>query len=76
MMNDFQQDRYLQLPNMFSASQMKELIHLTENILAAKRQLEFNKLMLAFYTDNNPQPMTDFMLSCLSSELINIMTEF
>lgn len=43
--------------------------------LPAKRQLEFNKLMLNFYTSNNIQPMTDFMLTCLSPELIAIMAE-
>ena len=43
--------------------------------LPAKRQLEFNKLMLAFYQTNHTEPMTEFMLSCLSPELIEIMTE-
>jgi Fic family protein len=43
--------------------------------LPAKRQLEFNKLMLDFYTSDNIQPMTQFMLSCLSPELIAIMAE-
>jgi hypothetical protein len=43
--------------------------------LPAKRQLEFNQLMLAFYTDDNMEPMTEFMLSCLSPELIKIMAE-
>lgn len=43
--------------------------------LPAKRQLEFNQLMLDFYTSDNTQPMTNFMLSCLSPELIAMMTE-
>ncbi len=43
--------------------------------LPAKRQLEFNTLMLAFYSDGDTQPMTEFMLTCLSAELIKIMSE-
>lgn len=33
--------------------------------LPAKRQTQFNELMLDFYQSENKQPMTDFMLSCL-----------
>jgi Fic family protein len=43
--------------------------------ITAKRQLEFNQLMLAFYTSNNPAPMTEFVKSCLSQAIIDIMSE-
>ena len=43
--------------------------------LPAKRQLEFNELMLDFYSTNNMKPMTTFMIGCLSSELIKAMSE-
>ncbi len=43
--------------------------------LPAKRQLEFNQLMLDFYISNNEKPMQDFMLSCLDEKIITIMTE-
>jgi Fic family protein len=43
--------------------------------LPAKRQLEFNELMLDFYSTNDMKPMTIFMISCLSSELIKAMSE-
>ena len=43
--------------------------------LPAKRQQEFNELMLAFYADGDVTDMTTFMLSCLSSQLIAIMSE-
>ena len=38
-------------------------------------ELEFNKLMLEFYTSNDVGPMTNFMLSCLESKIIDIMSE-
>jgi Fic family protein len=43
--------------------------------LPAKRQLDFNRLMLTFYDNGDMQNMTEFMLSCLSSELLQIMLE-
>jgi len=43
--------------------------------LPAKRQAEFNELMLAFYDSNNVKPMTTFMKSCLDERLIQIMSE-
>jgi Fic family protein len=43
--------------------------------LPAKRQLEFNQLMLDFYTSNNKKPMVDFMVSCLNQKHIEIMGE-
>lgn len=43
--------------------------------LPAKRQLEFNQLMLEFYNSNNMEPMTHFMLSCLEDKIIAIMSE-
>ena len=41
----------------------------------AKRQLEFNQLMLAFYTSGDVLPMTDFVKSCLSPVTIDLMCE-
>ena len=41
--------------------------------LPAKRQLEFNELMLDFYISNNEDKMQRFMLSCLSEKIVNIM---
>ena len=43
--------------------------------LPAKRQLEFNQLMLAFYETADPKPMNSFMRSCLDERIINIMKE-
>jgi Fic family protein len=43
--------------------------------LPAKRQLEFNQLMLAFYTSGEVAPMTRFMKSCFNSVTIDIMSE-
>lgn len=41
----------------------------------AKRQLEFNEKMLAFYDTNNPAPMQAFLISCLDERVIKIMQE-
>lgn len=43
--------------------------------LPAKRQLEFNELMLEFYNGGGTKPMNEFMRSCLSSKSIQIMGE-
>ena len=43
--------------------------------LPAKRQLEFNTLMLDFYETGNQQPMNTFMRSCLDTRVISIMLE-
>lgn len=43
--------------------------------LPAKRQLEFNQLMLAFYDSNDAGPMTAFMKSCLDEQSLQIMNE-
>lgn len=43
--------------------------------LPAKRQAEFNALMLDFYHSNNKDAMTSFMLDCLDPRLIDIMAE-
>lgn len=43
--------------------------------LPAKKQNEFNRLMLEFYTSNDKALMTQFMLSCLDSRLVEIMSE-
>lgn len=43
--------------------------------LPAKRQLEFNQLMITFYDSNNMQPMIDFLLSCLPLNVVEIMSE-
>lgn len=43
--------------------------------LPAKRQLEFNELMLDFYDNGNADAMNRFMRSCLSSKSIQIMQE-
>ena len=43
--------------------------------LPAKRQLEFNQLMLSFYQSGNQQPMNQFMRSCLDERIIKIMQE-
>lgn len=41
----------------------------------AKRQLEFNRLMLDFYGTNDQKPMNAFMRSCLDDRVIKIMKE-
>ncbi len=38
--------------------------------LPAKMQLEFNELMLTFYSSNDMTAMIDFMLSCLDEKTI------
>ena len=43
--------------------------------LPAKRQLEFNQLMLDFYISGNVEPMTTFMKSCFDQRIIQIMSE-
>lgn len=43
--------------------------------LPAKRQLEFNELMLPFYENGNPSPMNRFLRSCLDDRIIRIMME-
>lgn len=43
--------------------------------LPAKRQLEFNQLMLEFYINNDMRKMLEFMFSCLSTIQIKIMNE-
>jgi Fic family protein len=41
--------------------------------LPAKRQLEFNQLMLAFYGSDDQKPMNTFLRSCLDERIIKIM---
>ena len=43
--------------------------------LPAKRQLEFNQLMLAFYTSGDESAMNHFLRSCLDERIIQIMSE-
>ena len=43
--------------------------------LPAKKQTEFNRLMLDFYPSGNVNPMTEFMKTCLDPKVINIMNE-
>nr|CAA6829466.1 MAG: Fic/DOC family protein [uncultured Thiotrichaceae bacterium] len=43
--------------------------------LPAKRQLEFNQLMLDFYISGDQAAMNSFMRSCLDERIINIMKE-
>lgn len=43
--------------------------------LPAKRQQEFNRLMLEFYVNNNAESMTAFMISCILPIHIEIMNE-
>ncbi|MDZ7760169.1 MAG: Fic family protein [Desulfovermiculus sp.] len=43
--------------------------------LPAKRQLEFNKLMLGFYQTGQQKPMNHFLRSCLDERTIKIMKE-
>ncbi|MFA6010144.1 MAG: Fic family protein [Desulfobacteraceae bacterium] len=43
--------------------------------LPAKRQLEFNQLMLAFYESGDQKPMNVFLRSCLDERIVKIMKE-
>ncbi len=43
--------------------------------LPAKRQLEFNQLMLEFYATGEQKPMNSFLRSCLDERIIKIMKE-
>ncbi|MDU9048552.1 MAG: Fic family protein [Candidatus Electrothrix sp. Rat3] len=43
--------------------------------LPAKRQLEFNRLMLDLYTTGKQDAMNNFLRSCLDEKIINIMKE-
>lgn len=43
--------------------------------LPAKRQLEFNNLMLEFYQTDQRKPMNSFLRSCLDERIIKIMKE-
>jgi len=43
--------------------------------LPARRQLEFNRLMLDFYVSGDHAPMNAFMRSCLEEKIIRIMRE-
>ncbi len=43
--------------------------------LPAKRQLEFNQLMLHFYDTGDQKPMNVFLRSCLDEKIIRIMKE-
>jgi Fic family protein len=43
--------------------------------LPARRQLEFNQLMLAFYASGDQKPMNGFMRSCLDDRVVRIMKE-
>ena len=43
--------------------------------LTAKRQLEFNQLMLVFYETGIQKPMNTFLRSCLDERIIKIMKE-
>lgn len=43
--------------------------------LPAKRQLEFNRLMLAYYDSGDQHPMNTFLRSCLDERVIKIMQE-
>ena len=43
--------------------------------LAAKRQLEFNNLMLEFYESGDQQSMNAFLRTCLDERVIKIMLE-
>lgn len=43
--------------------------------LPAKRQLEFNQLMLAFYETGDQRQMNAFLRSCLDGKVIEIMKE-
>jgi len=41
--------------------------------LPAKRQLEFNQLMMDFYESGDQKPMNTFLRSCLDERIIKIM---
>ncbi len=41
----------------------------------ARRQLEFNELMLRFYETEDQKPMNTFMRSCLDERIVKIMKE-
>ena len=43
--------------------------------LPAKRQLEFNRLMLQYYESGEQQPMNIFLRTCLDDRVIQIMQE-
>jgi hypothetical protein len=43
--------------------------------LPAKRQLEFNRLMLQYYESGEQQPMNAFLRTCLDERVIQIMQE-
>jgi Fic family protein len=43
--------------------------------LPAKRQLEFNRLMLAFYGSGDQERMNGFLRSCLDERVVEIMKE-
>jgi Fic family protein len=43
--------------------------------LPAKRQMEFNTLMLAFYTSGNETAMNAFLRSCMDERVLRIMRE-
>jgi Fic family protein len=43
--------------------------------LPAKRQLEFNQLMIKFYKTDDQKPMNAFLRSCLDERVIEIMKE-
>ncbi len=43
--------------------------------LPAKRKLEFNQLMLAFYETGDQKQMNVFLRSCLDERAIQIMNE-
>lgn len=40
--------------------------------IPAKRQQEFNTLMLDFYSSNNMTPMSTFLRSCLNEKILKI----
>lgn len=42
----------------------------------AKRQLEFNELMLSFYESGDENPMNRFLRSCIDSRIIEMMKEY
>jgi len=43
--------------------------------LPARRQLEFNRLMLAFYESGEQQPLNHFLRTCLDERVVKIMHE-
>lgn len=43
--------------------------------LPAKKQAEFNTLMLEFYSSADAGPMTTFMKDCIDPRIVNIMSE-